>query len=177
MKNIRAIFLYPPTATFRDDPDGWWSWPGTDFDAEGRQSTFMEELRGMARRQDLSIHMDNTSLWTDEHIRSAIAEIEAAKPEGVLIIQFYNNSTAQADRLMQAVERRGIPVIYYVGLGVRHGPGARFRGYRRKGLRFIMSLDNFDAIEQSLVMIKEGKPLGVGPWPEAGCDGNGKPES
>ena len=32
---IRAAFLYPPSTTFSSNPDGWWSWPGNDFDAEG----------------------------------------------------------------------------------------------------------------------------------------------
>lgn len=165
MKHIRTIFLYPPTASFRDDPDGWWSWPGTDFDAEGRQAKFAGELRGIGQRLEMSIRMDGASIWTDEHVKEVIREIEGGKPDGVLIVQFCNNSTPQADRLMQAVERMGIPAIYYVGLGVRHGQGERFRGYRRKGVRFIMSLDNFAAIEQSLAMIKQGQPLGQGPWP------------
>ena len=26
--NIRVAFLYPPSKTFADNPDGWWSWPG-----------------------------------------------------------------------------------------------------------------------------------------------------
>ena len=30
---IRAVFLYPPSKTFRDNPEGWWSWPGNDYDA------------------------------------------------------------------------------------------------------------------------------------------------
>lgn len=167
MKDIRTIFLYPPTASFRDDPDGWWSWPGTDFDAEGRQAEFIVELRGMARRLELAIRTDDTSIWTDEQLQAAVGEIEGRKPDGVLIVQFYNNSTSHADRLLRAVERMGIPAIYYVGLGVRHGVGERFRGYRREGVRFIMSLDNFEAIEQSLAMIKEGRPLGQGPWPDA----------
>ena len=166
MKNIRTIFLYPPTESFAKDPDGWWSWPGTDFDAEGRQAKFMQQLREIGQRLEMSIRMDDSSQWTDEHIQAAIAEIAAQKPDGVLIVQFYNNSTPQADRLIKAAERLGVPVIYYVGLGVRHGVGERFRGYRRKGVRFIMSLDNFPAIEQSLAMIKEGRPLGVGPWPD-----------
>ena len=170
MKNIRTIFLYPPTQSFLEDPDAWGSWPGTDFDAEGRQAKFIGELRGMAQRLDLTIQMDDHPRWTHEHVQAAIEEIEGQKPDGVLIVQFYNNSTPQADRLIHAAEGAGIPVVYYVGLGVRHGHGTRFRPYRREGLRFIMSLDNFDAIEESLAMIKEGRTLGLGPWPDAAAD-------
>ena len=38
---VRAVFLYPPSTTFSENPDGWWSWPGNEFDAEGRQKQYM----------------------------------------------------------------------------------------------------------------------------------------
>ena len=28
---VRAAFVYPPSATFAGNPDGWWSWPGNEF--------------------------------------------------------------------------------------------------------------------------------------------------
>ena len=37
---VRAAFIYPPSKTFADDPDGWWSWPGNHFDAEARQKQY-----------------------------------------------------------------------------------------------------------------------------------------
>ncbi len=166
-KSIRSVFIYPPTKSFAEKPDAWWSWPGTDFDAEGRQAKFTEELRGMGNRLDLAVRIDDTSIWSDEHVQAVIEELQGGKPDGLLLVQFFNQSTPQADRLIQAAERMGIPVIYYVGLGVRHGWGRHFRPYRRKGVRFIMSVDNFAAIEQSLTMIKEGRTLGMGPWPDA----------
>ncbi len=61
-KTIRVVFLYPPSKSYAEDPDGWWSWPGNEFDAEVRQEKY------------------------------------------------------------------------------RHGPGRSFRGYRRAGVHFIMSL-------------------------------------
>ena len=33
---VRVVFIYPSSNTFSKDPDGWWSWPGNEFDAEGR---------------------------------------------------------------------------------------------------------------------------------------------
>ena len=52
---VRAAFLYPPSETFSKKPDGWWSWPGTDFDAEGRQRQFVEGFRRMEERLGLKI--------------------------------------------------------------------------------------------------------------------------
>jgi hypothetical protein len=75
------------------------------------------------------------------------------------------NSRAMADRLLAAAGKLDIPVVFYIGLGVCHGPGTSFRGYRRPGVHFIMSLENLEAIEEGLRMVKEGTPLGQGPWP------------
>lgn len=47
---VRAAFLYPPSKTFADEKDGWWSWPGNEFDAEGRQKKYMAALRGDGKK-------------------------------------------------------------------------------------------------------------------------------
>ena len=44
---VRVAFLYPPSRTFANDPNGWWSWPGNEFDAEGRQKEYTAALRDM----------------------------------------------------------------------------------------------------------------------------------
>ena len=44
---VRTVFLYPPSATFSEDPNGWWSWPGNEYDAEGRQKKYTKALREM----------------------------------------------------------------------------------------------------------------------------------
>ena len=41
---VRAAFLYPASAKLRE-PGAWWSWPGNDFDAEGRQAQYTKRLR------------------------------------------------------------------------------------------------------------------------------------
>jgi hypothetical protein len=69
---------------------------------------------------------------------------------------FYNRSLAHADTLLKAAEKAGVPAIFYIGLGVKHGPvGA----YRRPGVYFIQSLDNFEALEYGLRMIQTRKRM------------------
>jgi hypothetical protein len=162
---IRTVFFYPPSKTYAEAPDGWWSWPGNDFDAEGRQQKYMTELSDMGKQLGMKIVMDEHSAWTAEHADALAKQLEAERPDGLLIVLFANHSRAMADRLLAAAERLGIPVVFYIGLGVCHGPGTSFRGYRRPGVHFIMSLENMEAIEEGLRMVKEGKPLGQGPWP------------
>ncbi len=164
---VRAVFLYPPSKTYADDPNAWWSWPGNDFDAEGRQQEYMAALRDMGTRLGMNVAMADHSIWTAGHADALAKELQAERPEGLLIVLFANHSRATADRLSAAAEKMGIPVVFYIALGVTHGSGPSFRAYRRAGVHFIMSLDNFQAIEHGLQMIKEGKPLGRGPWPRS----------
>ena len=164
-KTIRTVFLYPPSKSYADDPDAWWSWPGNDFDAEGRQQKYMGVLDEMGKKLRMNVIMDDHSIWTAEHVAGLVKQLEAEPPDGLVIVLFANHSRAQADRLSAAAEELGIPVVYYIALGVTHGAGPSFRRYRRPGLHFVMSLENFEAIERGLRLIGEGKPLGQGPWP------------
>ncbi len=164
-KTIRAVFLYPPSKSYADDPNAWWSWPGNDFDAEGRQQKYMGVLDDLGEKLGMNLIMDDHSIWTAKHVAELVEQLAAEPPDGLLIVLFANHSRAMADRLSAAAEERTIPVVYYIGLGVCHGPGGTWRRYRRAGVHFIMSLENFDAIERGLRLVKEGKPLGQGPWP------------
>ena len=56
---VRVAFLYPPSKTFADNPDGWWSWPGNDFDAEGRQRQYTAALRDMEKK--LGVQLRSTT--------------------------------------------------------------------------------------------------------------------
>ena len=67
---------------------------------------------------------------------------------------FYNGSLAHADLLLKAAEKADVPAVFYIGLGVKHGPVGQ---YRRPGVYFIQSLDNLAAIEYGLRMINAKK--------------------
>jgi len=154
---VRVAFLYPPSRTFADDPEGWWSWPGNEYDAEGRQRSYTEALRKMQGKFGLNLQIVPDPLATDQQIDQLAREIRSKSPDGLLLIMFYNRSLAHADRLLEAAEAANVPVIFFIGLGVKHGPITR---YRRPGLYFIQALDDFEAIEYGLRMIHTRKQLG-----------------
>ncbi|NUQ65796.1 MAG: hypothetical protein HUU20_25300 [Pirellulales bacterium] len=153
---VRAVFLYPPSQTFAG-PEGWWSWPGNDFDAENRQKQYVASLGEMAKKLGMTIACDGPPVANTEDARRLAQEIGATKPDGLLLVMFYNRSLADADLLLKAAEESGIPAVFYVGLGVKHGPVAQ---YRRPGVYFIQSLDNFPAIEYGMRMIQAKKLMG-----------------
>jgi hypothetical protein len=153
---IRVAFLYPPSKKFSDDPNGWWSWPGNDFDAEGRQEQYEKELRKMEKELGVELAIDAQPVASDHEVSALAKELGEKKPDGLLLVMFYNRSLKQADALLKAAEDNGLPVIFYIGLGVKHGSVAH---YRRPGVYFIQSLDNFEAIEYGLRMVHARKRM------------------
>jgi hypothetical protein len=147
---VRVVFLYPPSKTFAGNPDGWWSWPGNDFDAEGRHRQYTAALRDMEKKLGLQLAIDERSVADQDQAQALGKELEAHRPDGLLLIMFYNRSLELADLLLKAADTAGVPVVFYIGLGVKHG---QVRQYRRPGVYLIQSLDNFDAIEYGLRMM------------------------
>lgn len=154
--SIRVVFLYPPSKTFADNPDGWWSWPGNDFDAEARQKQYTAALGGMEDKLGVSLTIDPQPVGNASEAQQLAEELKANPPDGLLLVMFYNNSLGQGDLLLKTAEELGIPAIFFVGLGVRHGSVTR---YRRPGVYFIQSLDNLEAIEYGLRMIGTKKRM------------------
>jgi hypothetical protein len=153
---IRVAFLYPPSKKFADDPEGWWSWPGNDFDAEGRQKLYAGELRKMEKSLGVDLSIDSAPVATDQQVAALAGGLRGNKPDALLLVMFYNRSLKHADALLAAAAEQGIPVIFYIGLGVKHGSVAH---YRRPAVYFIQSLDNFEALEYGLRMVHARKRM------------------
>jgi len=154
---VRAVFLYPPSSAFASKPDAWWSWPGNEFDAEGRQRQYGEAFQAIETKLSMRIQVDEQPVGSDEAAGRVADEIRANPPDGLLLVMFYNASLSQPDALLKAAEDAGIPAIFYIGLGVRHGAVSQ---YRRPGVYLIQSLDNLEAIEYGLRMISAKKRIG-----------------
>ncbi|MCP4263215.1 MAG: hypothetical protein GY774_37755 [Planctomycetes bacterium] len=154
---VRAVFLYPPSTTFSNDPDGWWSWPGNEFDAERRQKSYTATLREIEKRLGMKIITKDKPIVNNEDTQKLIREIEQTCPDGLLLIMFYNRSLPQADMILEAARKLDIPAVFFIGLGVKHGSVSH---YRRPGIYFIQSLDNLKAIEYGMRMINTRKHLG-----------------
>jgi len=153
---VRVAFLYPPSGTFADDPDGWWSWPGNEFDAEARQREYAAFLGGLETELGMRIAVEPDPLGTEQQAREFAEDLRANRPDGLLLVMFYNGSLKQADVVLSVAEELRIPSVFYIGLGVKHGAVTQ---YRRSGLYLIQSLDNLDAIRAGMRMINARKLL------------------
>ena len=154
---VRVAFLYPPSRVFADNPDGWWSWPGNEFDAEGRQQEYTAELQDRADRMGVELDFVEGSIGNAADAERFAASLKEDRPDGVVLIMFFNNSLPQADQILEIAEEAGIPAVFFIGLGVKHGAVGH---YRRPGIYLIQSLDNLDAIEYGIRMIHAKKRMG-----------------
>jgi hypothetical protein len=118
---VRAVFLYPPSETFSSNPDGWWSWPGSECDAEGRQEQYMATLVEIKTRLGMKVIAENRSIADNQDAQKVIEELRTSRPDGLLLIMSYNRSLPQADLLLGVGEELGLPVVFFIGFGVRHG--------------------------------------------------------
>ncbi|HET6452816.1 MAG TPA: hypothetical protein VFI02_00305 [Armatimonadota bacterium] len=153
---VRAVFLYPPSKAFADNPNSWWSWPGNQYDAECHEKQYTAVLKDIEKKLGMTIDVDSQPIASTSDAERVAGEIEADKPDGLLIVMFYNLSLGHADLLLKAAGKAGIPVVFYIGLGVKHGQVSQ---YRIPGVYFIQSLDNFEAIEYGMRMINARKLL------------------
>ncbi len=154
--SVHVVFAYVPSKRIADDPDGWWSWPGNDFDAEGRQKQYTASLREIEKKYALKLAIDEAPITSAEEAQAKAAEVVDAKADGLLVILMHNFTRKVADVLVASAEKAGIPVVYYIPLGVTHGSVA---SYRRPGLYFIQSLENLEAVEYGLRMIHARKRM------------------
>ncbi len=154
---IKVAFLYPPSKTFSDNPKGWWSWPGNEYDAEGRQQQYTKAMRNMEAKLGVTLDIEKHAVAGPKEAQRLCEQLSASKPDGLLIIMFYNNSLSQANLLLKTAAKESIPAIFFIGLGVKHGSINNYRN--RPGLYLIQSMDNFEAIESGLRMIHTRKQL------------------
>ena len=153
---VRVVFVYTPSEKLAKAPNGWWSWPGNEFDAEGRQKQYTAALAEIEKKYELKLTIDPQPLASSADAQAKAKEILESKPDGVLVILFHNPCRPAADALVQAAEKAQIPAVYYIPLGVMHGP---VTPYRRAGLYFIQSLENLAAVEYGLRMIAARKRM------------------
>ena len=123
----------------------------------GAQREYTASIQDIGDRLGVQVQIDAKPIHTKEAANQLIAELQANQPDGLLLVMFYNRSIAIADQILAATEQAEIPAIFYIGLGVKHGP---IDNYHRQGLYFIQSLDNIEAIESGIRMVHARKQMG-----------------
>jgi len=145
---VRGAFLYPSTESLRKV--GYYSWPGSGFDAEGHHRMYAKEIEKIARKVGMRIGMDEKPLYEAESVTRFINDVKERKPDGLLLIPFKKSEWASIVRI---VKETRIPTVTLATIGVLLNPHIN-QLYREPGVYVISSLDNFDAIESGMRMIR-----------------------
>ncbi len=158
---VRGAFVYPPSETLR--AEGYWSWPGSSFDAEGHQKKYVGKIRQIEAKLGMRILMDPKPLDEEASVTAFIGEVKQSKPDGLLLIPFKKYHWPHVVRI---IEETGIPAVVLVTLGVLLVDYIN-ELYRRPGVYLINSMDDFDALASGMQMIraarrmKEGRLLNI----------------
>ena len=148
---VRGAFAYPPTESLRKV--GYYSWPGSSFDAEGRQSQYMSRIRGIGRKLGVRILMNETPLDDQASVRRFIDEVKQSKPDGLLLMPFKKSHWEQITRIVQEVR---VPTVILSTLGILLvGHINQLR--QKSGVYLVNSLDNLDAVEDGMRMVKTAR--------------------
>ena len=160
---VLGAFTYPPSKKLEGN---WWSWPGNDFDAEGRQKQYSRAIEKIAQDLGMRITMQEEPLDGNDSVTRFINQAKDSKPDAVLLIPLKHSHFANVDRILAEVAPKissegkttkpGIPAVIYSCLGVKHGP---ITAYRKPGIHMIQALDNMGAIEYGMRMVKARKSL------------------
>ncbi len=142
---VRGAFLYPPSKALHGK---WWSWPGNDFDAEGRQKKYTAEINDIEKKLGVRIAMDQSPLDTPARVARFVNDVNQTKPDALLLVPFKHSHFSLIDKILAKVD---IPTVIFCCLGVKHGP---ITPYRKTGVHVIQSLDNFEALEFAMRMVE-----------------------
>jgi len=145
---VKAAFTYPPTSKLRQE--GYYSWPGSTFDAEGRQKQYTAELELMARELDLRLEIEPRGIDTKEDAARFAASVQADRPDGLLLIPFKKSHVDNVTRIMDAT---ALPAVVFSTLGVMLNPQLRNLQARPKCYP-VTSFENVGAVRDGLKLIQ-----------------------
>ncbi|MBN2329778.1 MAG: hypothetical protein JXR73_21735 [Candidatus Omnitrophica bacterium] len=145
---IRGAFTYPPTKQL--DEEGYYSWPGSSFNAEGRQEQYMREIRAIEKERGMRIEMDAIPLDKAESVDRFIQDIKQSRPDGLFLIPFKKSHFENVVKIIDEVQ---IPTIVLASLGIILNAHIQ-RLHNKPGVYLINSLDNLEAASCGLNMIR-----------------------
>jgi L-fucose isomerase-like protein len=145
---VRVAFLYPPTESLKKA--GYYSWPGSGFDAEGHHRQYASRLEALAGKLGIQSALEPTALQAGESVTRFIEAVKQQKPDGLMLIAF---KKSEWDSVKRIIKETGIPTIAVATLGVL------LMGHIKElneepGVHLISSLDDFEALEYGLRMIR-----------------------
>lgn len=145
---VRGVFLYPPSKTL--EKEGYWSWPGSNFDAEGHHRQYTAKLAAIGQKLGMKMVLDQEALDQPASVARFLADVKRSRPDALLLIPFKKGHWTH---VLQIIEETKIPAVVVATLGVLLSDQIR-QLHRKPGVYLISSLDDFEAIESGMKMVR-----------------------
>ncbi len=145
---VMGAFVYPPTAKL--DKVGYYSWPGSSYDAEGHQDQFCQIIGEYGRELGVEILLKEKPLDENDQVDIFIQEVKDQQPDALLLIPFKKSHWTHIVRI---IEKTKIPTIVYVSLGVLLMPHIR-QLHEKEGVYLVSSLENLETVKYGLKMVR-----------------------
>ena len=132
----------------RVHPPYWLGWPGTSYDLEGHRKEYARCFAESAKLVGIELDTVDEPLESNEAVDSFVKQLQAEKPDAVLVSVQHMDSWRWADKIAKA----GIPTIIFAPVGTC------FTGHvaeisRRPGVYVISSLET-SAMDQAFRMVR-----------------------
>lgn len=160
---VLVAFLYPPAEVVNEGKmeDGWrahnwFTWPGNQFEPEQQERKFTGKIKDIAEKLGISVEFKPQGIYQEAKVKEFIAKAKAAKPDAVLIVNFWNTCSKWSYQM--ATESGAPTAIIYHSLGSNHQlPPDYLRN--AEGVYYIHSMENWDEIERGLRAVRARKML------------------
>jgi hypothetical protein len=159
---VLAVFLYPSVDVVNQGRmedswhvHNWFTWPGNQFEPEQQQRKFTEKVRAMAQSLGIEVEFVPQAIYQEAKVKEFIAHAKQAKPDAVLVVNFWNTLSKWA---FQIASEAAPTAIVYHSLGSNHQlPPENLR--KAEGIYYIHSLENWDEVERGLRAVHARKML------------------
>lgn len=145
---VLVAFAYPPSSAL--EREGYYSWPGSGFDAEGRERQYRVKLRELERELGIELSIEEKPLDDAASLERFLARVAETAPDGLLIVPF---KKSHWDHVVRIVEEAKRPTIVLATLGVVLIPHV-YQLYKRSGVRVISAQDDLDSVAGALRMVR-----------------------
>jgi hypothetical protein len=135
------------------EKEGYWSWPGSGFDAEGHQRQYAARIAAIEKKLGMRIAMDRDPLDQPESVARFVAEVNQSKPDGLLLIPFKKGHWEHVTRI---IDQTKLPAVVLATLGVLLVDHIN-QLHRKPGAYLINSLDDFEALEYGMKMVRTAR--------------------
>lgn len=151
---VRAAFAYPPSAALARE--GYYSWPGSGFDAEGRERAYRSRLGEIGRELGIELAIEEKPLDGAASVESFVAAVADSQPDAILLVPF---KKSHWDHVVRIVEEAKRPTIVLATLGVVLIPHVA-QLYKRPGVRVISAQDDLASVARALKAVRAAVRLG-----------------